>query len=69
MPIRECHGHVSAVTRGPNPHFFGYYTKTPRDAGGQCLLALEAPPILRMPKSARCTSSTSPPLWARELDG
>lgn len=30
-----------AVTRGPKHHFFGYYDKTPWDATGQYLLAME----------------------------
>ncbi len=32
-----------AVTTGPNHHFFGYYDKSPWDATGQYLLALEVP--------------------------
>lgn len=32
---------VKAVSRGPKHHFFGYYDKTPWDASGRFLLALE----------------------------
>jgi hypothetical protein len=32
-----------AVTREPGHHFFGYYDKTPWDASGRYLLALQAP--------------------------
>jgi len=34
---------VRAVTTGPRHHFFGYYDKSPWDATGRYMLALEAP--------------------------
>ena len=40
---------MRAVTGGPKAHFFGYYEKTPWDATGRYLLALEAEPMMRLP--------------------
>src|SRR5439155_9256544 len=40
---------VRAVTGGPRHHSFGYYDKTPWDASGRYLLALEAPFCDRSP--------------------
>jgi hypothetical protein len=37
------------VTRGPNHHWFGYYDKTPWDASGRYLLALEVESADRSP--------------------
>lgn len=41
MPIVEHHLDALAATLGPRYHFFGYYDKTPWDATGRYLLALE----------------------------
>jgi hypothetical protein len=38
---RETHLEPIAVTRGPKHHFFGYYDKSPWDATGRYMLALE----------------------------
>ena len=40
-----------AVTRGPRHHSFGYYDKSPWDASGRYLLALQAPFCERSPGS------------------
>lgn len=41
MPTRTKTAPVRAVTRGPRHHFFGYYDKSPWDASGRYMLALE----------------------------
>ncbi len=41
---------VRAVTRGPSHHFFGYYEKSPWDATGRYMLAMEVPFGDRMPE-------------------
>ena len=43
MPVEERLCPVRPVTHGPHHHFFGYYDKTPWDASGRFLLALEVP--------------------------
>ena len=40
---------IRAITRGPCHHFFGYYDKTPWDATGRYILALEVPFMDRPP--------------------
>ena len=40
---------IRTITQGPRHHFFGYYDKTPWDATGQSLLALEVPFMDRPP--------------------
>ena len=41
---------ATAVTRGPNHHFFGYYDKTPWNATGQYLLGMESAFCDRQPE-------------------
>jgi len=43
MPTEQHPAPVRAVTTGPRHHFFGYYDKSPWDATGRYMLALEAP--------------------------
>jgi hypothetical protein len=43
MPVSQDSVPVRAVTAGPRHHFFGYYDKSPWDATGRYMLALEAP--------------------------
>jgi len=51
--MREIHViPARAVTHGPRHHFFGYYDKSPWDATGRYMLALEAPFGDREPDSA-----------------
>ena len=40
---------IRAITQGPRHHFFGYYDKTPWDATGRYILALEVPFMDRPP--------------------
>src|SRR5688572_7836761 len=42
---------VRAITRGPKHHFFGYYEKTPWDATGRYVLAMEDGFMDRMPSA------------------
>jgi hypothetical protein len=48
-PVRQLDVPVRAVTRGPDHHFFGYYEKSPWDATGRFILAMEAAFPDRMP--------------------
>jgi len=49
--VEAAHYHVEArpVTSGPRHHFFGYYEKTPWDAAGRYLLAMETTFVDRPP--------------------
>ncbi len=49
MTVLSASASVRALTKGPRHHFFGYYDKSPWDASGRRLLAMEASFMDRAP--------------------